>query len=159
MRESQWLPEHNRVKIDKKDLSAMGSELKEAAKKIVGVASKRSNKLVNQNSWPYRAVEERSDRAENLELHINTDLGRKKSSPCVRNAGCQQMASIRRCRESDKRQHKISRCKSAMMRSDKDGKQPGCKSRATNESRAIAVAKIKTRSSVMPTTKGSSAIE
>jgi hypothetical protein len=33
MRESQWLPEHNRVKIDKKDLSSMGGELKEADKK------------------------------------------------------------------------------------------------------------------------------
>jgi hypothetical protein len=55
--------------------------MEEAAKEIVSVASKQSNKLVNQNSWPYRAVEECSDRAENLELHIKMDLlGRKKSS-------------------------------------------------------------------------------
>jgi hypothetical protein len=76
----------------------MGGELKEAAKKIVGVASKRSNKRVNQNSWPYQAVEERSDRAENLELHMKTYLGREESSgepPCVRNVGCHQMASIK----------------------------------------------------------------
>jgi hypothetical protein len=58
----------------------MGGEMEEAAKEIVSVASKQSNKLVNQNSWPYWAVEECSDRAENLELHIKMDLGRKKSS-------------------------------------------------------------------------------
>jgi hypothetical protein len=34
MPEIQWLQEHNRVKVDKKDLSSMGGEMEEAAKKI-----------------------------------------------------------------------------------------------------------------------------